>query len=147
MTGLAELVAALSPPFAMTGIAWARDGAAPAFHIATAPGVACGPDTLWRAATLSKVVTGRVAELAARAAGLDPTLAEVGPILGFDLRHPSWPEMPVTLAQVASHTAGLSDTARYLVPPEVSLAEWTLGRDIWGRAGPMPPLTIATLVK
>ena len=89
-----------------------------------------------RGVALSKVVTGRVAELAARAAGLDPTLAEVGSIMGFDLRHPPWPDLPVTLAQVASHTAGLSDSAGYLVPPEVSLAEWTHGRDIWGPGRP-----------
>lgn len=139
MTDLSATVAALAPPFAFCGVAWARDGQRPDFAIATAPGLNVGPDTLWRAASLSKVVTGRVMALVARDRGLDPQGRDPAEtILGWPLRHPSG--AAVTVAQLASHCAGLTDDAGYLVPADQRLADWIAerGRAIWS---PDPPGT------
>jgi CubicO group peptidase (beta-lactamase class C family) len=125
MTPLDNLAARLVPPFAFCGIALARDGHAPAFHIATAHGLTVSSDTPYRAASISKVVTGRVFARVAETVGWNPPYeTDPSDILGFSLRNPHHPGTPLTLGQIASHTASLTDAAGYLVPPGTTLAEW-----------------------
>ncbi|NCO87725.1 MAG: beta-lactamase family protein [Rhodobacterales bacterium] len=128
----AALIRSLVPPFAFAGLAFARPGAAACFHIATAPGLTATPDTLWRAASISKIVTGRTLRAACPAA---ETPAEE--LLGLPFRNPATGQ-PVTLAQIATHTSGLSDAAGYLVPQGMSLADWLAGQGaaIWAGTPP-----------
>lgn len=136
-TPLARAVGALAPPLAFCGVALARDGNAPAFHLATAPNLTAGQATLWRAASLSKVVTGRVMAQVAAARGLDPQGRDrAEALLGWPLRHPSG--APVALGQLASHSAGLTDDAGYLVPAGVRLADWIAaqGAAVWSADPP-----------
>lgn len=119
----------------MAGLALCRAGAAPEVHVATAPGLAATGRTLWRAASLSKVVTARTL---AAVAGEGVWDREAGEALGFRLRHPRAPEVPVTLGMIASHQSGLTDAAGYAIPAGLTLADW------FGQAGegawlPHPP--------
>ncbi|MCS6996639.1 MAG: beta-lactamase family protein [Casimicrobiaceae bacterium] len=80
------------------------------------------PQTLYRVASVSKLVVAlAVAELCARGV-LDPD-RDVSDWLGFPLRNPNHPAVPVTLAQLLSHTSSLTDRAGYNFPEEVPLAE------------------------
>ncbi|MCX7302289.1 MAG: serine hydrolase [Rhodobacterales bacterium] len=125
MTPVDILAVRLAPPLALCGIAIARDGKEPAFHIATAPGLTVTPDTPYRAASISKVVTGRVFTGVAEQMGWHPPYtADPSDILGFPLRNPHFPETPLTLGQIASHTASLTDAAGYLIPPDTALRDW-----------------------
>ncbi len=105
----------------MAGVALARQGDAPEFHVATAPGLAATGRTLWRAASLSKIVTARTLEAAGGAGVWDRDASEA---LGFPLRHPRFPEASVTLGMIASHQSGLSDAAGYAIPASTTLEAW-----------------------
>lgn len=134
---LDRAVAALVPPFAMAAVALARDGQAPRFHIATAPGLCATPRTMFRVASISKIVVGQVARQVLEAVGHGSDMAAED-ALGFPLRHPAAPERPVRIGALAAHHAGLSDAGGYLVPPGIDLADWIAaqGDAIWG---PEPP--------
>jgi len=134
---LDRAVAALVPPFAMAAVGLARDGQAPRCHIATAPGLAATPDTMFRVASISKIVVGQVARQVLEAAGHGPDMA-AEEALGFALRHPAAPERPIRVGALAAHHAGLTDAGGYLVPPGIDLADWIAaqGDAIWG---PEPP--------
>lgn len=122
---VATLISGLVPPFAMAGLALQRGDGPPEFHIATARGLAADPATLWRAASISKIVTGTVVADVARQVGLHPPYAvDIATLLGFPLRNPAFPDQPLTLGQVGSHTSGLTDDAGYLLPPQARLAVW-----------------------
>jgi len=130
-TGLAEVVAALAPPFAFCGIAVQRAGQAAQYHIATAPGIAADEHSLFRAASISKIVTGQVlSKLVAGKVGLNPPYfsADISDLLDIRLRHPGWPETPLTLGMIASHSASLSDAGGYQMPPGAGLQDWLAGR-------------------
>ncbi|TNC62457.1 serine hydrolase domain-containing protein [Rubellimicrobium roseum] len=118
---LESLLSTLAPPFAAAGLALQRADDPPEFHAATAPGIEMGPDTLWRAASLSKMVTARTLEAVS---GPEVWRREAGEALGWPLRHPRWPGAPVTLGQIASHSSGLTDTAGYAVPAGRTLEDW-----------------------
>ena len=120
----------------MAGVALARAGGAPAFHIATAPGLAASEGTVWRAASLSKIVTARTLEAIGGEGVWERDASEA---LGFPLRHPLWPEVPVTLGMLASHCSGLTDAAGYAVPGSLALEAWLseAGERAWL---PQPPL-------
>lgn len=94
--------------------------------MAAAAGVGFGAGTFWRAASLSKIVTARVVERAGLAWGQD-----AGAALGFPLRHPAFPGVPVTLGMLGAHVGGLTDAGGYLLPPGVALADWMAGA-VWG---------------
>ncbi len=79
-------------------------------------------ETLYRIASVSKLVVAlAAAELCARGR-LDPN-GDLSEILGFDLRNPHHPKVPITLGQLLSHTATLTDAAGYNFPESVSLAD------------------------
>lgn len=126
---VADLVAGLAPPFAFAGVALARADTAPVYTIATAPGLDADENSLFRTASISKVVTGRVARIAAAKAGMTPPYAtDMADILGWPLRNPHHPDLPITLGQVACHAASLSDAGGYLIPPGVTLRNWMAER-------------------
>ena len=132
------MVQGLAPPFAFCGVALAQGGDR-RFWTATAPGLTATPQTLWRAASISKIVTGRVLAAVGAGMGGGPSCAaDIAALSGLALRNPRYPDRPLTIGQVASHTAGLSDAAGYLIPPDQSLTEWFAAQ---GPAafGPHPP--------
>lgn len=73
------------------------------------------PDSPFRVASVSKMAAASViAPLAASLpGGLD---ADVSDRLGFRLRHPGWPETPIRLRHLLSHTSGLRNGPSYPVP-------------------------------
>ncbi|AVO26168.1 serine hydrolase domain-containing protein [Megasphaera elsdenii] len=88
-------------------------------------------DSRFRMASVSKMFTVfTIMQLAeAGKLSLDEDVSEY---LGFRLRHPSYPDVPVTLRQLASHTSGLRDGKVYSIPPSVSVrAFFTPGSPYW----------------
>ncbi|MCE5342251.1 MAG: beta-lactamase family protein [Eubacteriales bacterium] len=69
-------------------------------------------DTMFRVGSISKMVTamGMMQLVETGAAQLDE---DISVLLGYPVRNPAYPETPVTLRQVMSHTAGLRDSGFY----------------------------------
>ncbi len=131
------------PPFGFCGVALWRDGRA-AFGTALAPGLAATHDgaaehRLFRVASVSKIVTGRTVAAAAVAAGVgDPWAMDAQEVLGFGLRHPDFPDAPVTVGMLAAHVAGLDEAGGYAVPPDGALGGWIAATPGLWRAGTRP---------
>lgn len=132
MSDLDALVRSFCGPFAFAGIGVSRGGAAH-FHTATAQGIQADADSFWRAASISKVVTGRTVWAALHGAGLDGT-EPAQELLGFSLRAPDG--TAPTVAQIASHQSGLTDAGGYAVPLGQPLQDWIAqrGAAIWSGA-------------
>lgn len=79
-------------------------------------------DSRFRIASVSKQFTAlSILQLAEKGKlSLD---ADVSLYLDFPLRNPAFPEMPITLRQLLSHTSSLQDGFVYAAPPQVSLAK------------------------
>lgn len=77
-------------------------------------------DSLVRVASISKlVVTLAVLRLVdQRRLDLD---ADVSTYLGWRLRHPAYPDRPITLAMLLSHRSGLADGIDYVLPLDADL--------------------------
>ena len=135
MPDLSSLVQSLTPPLALAGIAVSKGGQR-SFHL-TAPGFAVTERTLFRSASISKIVVGWTARLAlAKQTGgraAKPEDQTVESLLGIPLRHPLAPDQPITVGQIAAHCAGLTDAAGYALPVGQSLADWIVeqGPAIW----------------
>ncbi|MBQ9459388.1 MAG: beta-lactamase family protein [Oscillospiraceae bacterium] len=50
--------------------------------------------------------------------------ADVSGYLGFALRHPEYPDTPITCRMLLSHTSGLRDGEQYSIAPSYSLSEF-----------------------
>ena len=61
---------------------------------------------------------------------------DVSDYLGWKVRSPYYPDMPVTLAHLLSHRAGLSDKAGYIIPLGQSLAAKFTDPAAWRDTGP-----------
>lgn len=88
-----------------------RDLAAYAFGDAR-PGVPITQDTCFRLASISKMLTSACC-LRMRDEGLLDIDSDVRDVLPFSLRHPMFPERPITLGMLMSHTSGLRDGLSY----------------------------------
>lgn len=64
--------------------------------------------TLFLVASVTKTVTGALALQLAEEGRLDLD-ADVATYLGFSVRHPMFPDVPITARMLASHTSGLTD--------------------------------------
>ena len=96
-------------------------------------------DSRFRMASVSKMFTVfTIMQLAeAGKLSLDEDVSEY---LGFRLRHPSYPDVPVTLRQLASHTSGLRDGKVYSSPPSVGVqAFFRPGSPYWEGGGHFAP--------
>lgn len=80
-----------------------------------APSMTMRPDTLVRVASVSKLVTA-VAVLRLVEAGTLDLDRDVADWLGWRLRNPAYPDVPVTLRLLMSHTAGIEDGPGYRLP-------------------------------
>lgn len=110
---LARSLTSGAEPFAFCGIALSHSGKTK-YHTATAHGITADEDSMFRVASVSKIVTAAAFEGAALLSGLErPYNVDAGPILGLDLRNPRFPKIPVTLGMLMTHTSGLTDDAGY----------------------------------
>ena len=75
-----------------------------------------------RIASISKLVTAIGLMRLVEAGTLDLD-ADVSGLLGYRLRHPRYPDVPVTLRLLLSHRSGLRDDAGYIVPLGTRLAD------------------------
>lgn len=69
-----------------------------------------------RVASISKLVVA-IAVLRLVEAGTLDLDADVSELLGWRLRHPRWPDVPISLRLLLSHRAGLTDAAGYWQVP------------------------------
>lgn len=133
LSQLAETMVSPTGGFAFCGTG-VSGPAGDTFHRATAKGILGDADSYWRAASISKIVTGRVVHDAVQRAGLDT--ATVQDILGLPFRAPDG--TAPTVGQLVSHTAGISDAAGYVVPADVPLPDWLAecNGGFWSGASP-----------
>ena len=105
------------------------------------------PDTLYRIASISKLMTtlGLMRLVEAGRVDLD---ADVSSYLGFRLRNPHFPERPITLRSLLTHRSSLRDEAGYSWPFATSLKDVLLPGDpktFSSRAGPGDYFTYCNL--
>ncbi len=127
-----EFGGSLSSNFALSAIGIQKKGEQADYSCLLSPPHSATPETMFRVASISKIVTGQVAVRAARRAGLNhPFATDVSDILGYRLRHPRHPQRVITLGMLASHQAGLTDDGGYLLPPEATLEDWLSNQPVW----------------
>ena len=82
------------------------------FGVSHLPDTKALPDTVYRAASVSKFVTG-LGIMKLKEQGRIELDADVNAYLPFSLRHPKAPDMPITLRMLMTHTAGIHDGNAY----------------------------------
>jgi CubicO group peptidase (beta-lactamase class C family) len=89
---------------------------------ATAPAQAIDDDTLFRVASVSKFVTalGAMKLVEEGKLSLD---GDIGELLGYRLRNPHFPDRPITLRMLLTHTSSLRDDGGFKFDPGVDLKE------------------------
>ena len=75
-------------------------------------GEAVTPDSLFQCGSISKMA-GNIGLMQLVEEQQIPLDTDVGQLLGFPVRHPEYPELPITLRQVMTHTASLNDSSAY----------------------------------
>lgn len=112
-------------PFAFCGLAVSRTGR-DVYASQTAKGIEVDTQTMFRVASISKIITARAFLHAADEAHLsDPLYADISNLLGWTIRHPHHPETPITIGMIASHTAGLKDIDLSKIPDRLSQVNYT----------------------
>jgi CubicO group peptidase (beta-lactamase class C family) len=89
---------------------------------ATAAAQPIDDDTMFRVASVSKFVTalGAMKLVEQGKLSLD---GDIGDVLGYRLRNPHFPERPITLRMLLTHTSSLRDEGGFKFAPEVDLKE------------------------
>ncbi|MBO9696079.1 MAG: beta-lactamase family protein [Sphingopyxis sp.] len=138
LSALALLTLAASPPPAAVAVRFDRDGKIET-RIATgladrANGRPVGPDDPVRIASVSKLVVALGVLRLVEAGRLDLD-RDVSDYLGWRLRHPAYPDQPISLAKLLGHRSGLNDDTDYVLPLDADLetalrnpAAWDRGR-------------------
>ncbi len=88
-----------------------------------------------RVASISKLVVA-IAVLRLVDDGVLDLDADVSDRLGWRLRHPGFPDVPVTLRLLLSHRAGLTDGVDYVLPLDASLRTAIADPKAWDAAHP-----------
>jgi CubicO group peptidase (beta-lactamase class C family) len=83
-----------------------------------------------RVASISKLVTA-IAVLRLVDAGQLDLDADVSEALGWRLRHPRYPDVPITLRLLLSHRAGIVDGVDYVLPLDAALAPVLADAKAW----------------
>ncbi len=119
-TELDKLARSSIGPFAFCGLAVSQAGQ-DVYASQTAEGIAVDTQTMFRVASISKIITARAFLHAADKAGLsDPLNADISDLLGSSIRHPNHPDKPITVGMITSHTAGLKDIDLSEIPDQLS---------------------------
>jgi CubicO group peptidase (beta-lactamase class C family) len=105
---------------------------------ARAGGLPMSPDAPMRMASISKLVCaiGAVRLLEQGRIDLD---ADVSTLVGFQVRNPAFPAMPITMRALLSHTSSLRDGARYWAEfpePLAALFQGEGAKDRWASEPP-----------
>ena len=112
-------IACASEPVASVRVAFDRSGVTAVDargQADIASGRAVTADDPVRVASISKLVVAIAAMRMVEAGQLDLD-ADVSEALGWPLRHPQYPQVPITLRMLLSHRAGLTDAAGYWQVP------------------------------
>lgn len=88
------------------------------------------PDDPVRVASISKLVTA-IAVLRLVDAGTLDLDADVSQLLGWRLRHPRFPDVPITLRMLLSHRTGIVDGVEYVLPLDAELAPVLADAKAW----------------
>ncbi len=83
-----------------------------------------------RVASVSKLVTALGVMRLVEAGTLDLD-EDVSTYLGWSLRNPTFPDVPITLRQLLGHRAGLRDDAGYALPLDADLEQWLTQDGAW----------------
>lgn len=85
--------------------------------------VPVGPQTLFRIASISKVVTtiGLMELVEQGKIDLDHDASDY---LGFRLRNPDFPQTPITVRMLLNHTSSIRDADGYTLPPDHRISEF-----------------------
>ncbi|MCP1248756.1 serine hydrolase domain-containing protein [Gluconobacter oxydans] len=85
--------------------------------------VPVGPQTLFRIASISKVVTtiGLMELVEQGKIDLDHDASDY---LGFRLRNPDFPQTPITMRMLLNHTSSIRDADGYTLPPDHRISEF-----------------------
>lgn len=83
-----------------------------------------------RVASISKLVTA-VAVMRLVDEGRVDLDRDISAYLGFPVRNPAFPDRPVTLRHLLSHTSGIRDTIDYLLPLDGSLQDVLANPSVW----------------
>ena len=114
------------PPLAQTGVAFDRSGETGAFADGLADplsGRAVTPDDPVRIASISKTLVAIGVMKLVEAGRLDLD-GDVSARLGWPLRNPAFPDRPITLRQLLSHTSSIRDhDDQYAIPLGSSVRE------------------------
>ena len=94
-----------------------------------------GADDPVRVASISKLVTALGVMRLVEAGVLDLD-ADVSRWLGFPLRNPAFPDVPITLRLLLSHRSGLKDDVDYALPLGTTLAEALADPKAWDAEHP-----------
>ncbi len=92
-----------------------RDGSVETFaygNARLAPDVAAAADTVFRVASVSKLVCA-LGAMALVERGVLTLDGDIGDGLGYPVRNPAYPDAPITLRQLLTHTTGLLDRPEY----------------------------------
>ena len=81
-------------------------------------------------ASISKLVTA-IAVMRLVDEGRIDLDRDVGAYLGFPMRNPAFPDRPVTLRHLLSHTSGIRDTIDYLLPLDGRLEDVLANPSVW----------------
>ena len=131
---IAALLAATVPqPVAEVRVAFDRRGETSVVATGMADIVANRPvtaDDPVRVASISKLVTA-IAVLRLVDAGLLDLDADVSKALGWRLRHPRYPDVPISLRMLLSHRAGIVDGVDYVLPLDGELAPLLADPKAW----------------
>ncbi len=101
------------------------------------------PATPVRVASISKLVVALTAWRLIEAGKLAPD-ADVSTYLGWPLRNPAHPNIPITLRQLLSHTSGIDDGPGYSFPQTATL-QASLTAQHWSTATPGTRFSYANL--
>jgi CubicO group peptidase (beta-lactamase class C family) len=117
-------------------VAFDRGGiVARAAHGHAEPGRAFTPDTPARVASVSKLVTTIGAMRLVEAGELDLD-RDVSDTLGWRFRNPAFPDAPITLRQLLSHTSGLIDAGDDYAVPLGRTLQAAIGAANWSGHAP-----------
>jgi CubicO group peptidase (beta-lactamase class C family) len=127
------LLGDLTGQFAFVGLALQRGNDPPVIMAQAAPGIAADARSIFRVASVSKVITGAMVSDTLTHNDISRFLAMPQGRRDWLLRHPDYPDVPITGGMLASHSAGLTDDAGYAVPEGDALIDWLtdLGRAVW----------------
>ncbi|NNK45544.1 MAG: beta-lactamase family protein [Altererythrobacter sp.] len=138
LVALAACASAQAPPPATVVVAFDRESIRPLIVEGVADretGRVVEANDPVRIASISKLIMA-LATLRLVDEGKVNLGADVSDYLGWQLRHPNFPEAKVTLAQLLSHRSGLRDNAGYVIPLGESLQAHLTNPEAWHADAP-----------